>query len=118
MSDEGFKRKLTAILSSDVAGYSRLIGRDEEQTIRTLNSYRTIISNLVQQYRGRVVDTPGDNILAEFNSVVDAVNSAVKIQTEFAERNVEFPMNQRMQFRIGINLGEVVEEEDRFMQMV
>ena len=70
MAQEGFKRKLAAILSADVEGYSRLMGQNEEQTIRTLTSYRTTISDLVQQYRGRVVDTPGDNILAEFPSVV------------------------------------------------
>src|SRR5210317_2262529 len=99
MADEGFKRKLAAILSADVEGYSRLMGQNEEQTIRTLTSYRTTITDLVQQYRGRVVDTPGDNILAEFGSVVDAVNSAVKIQNELAERNAELPMKQRMQFR-------------------
>jgi adenylate cyclase len=113
MSEEGFKRKLAAILSADVEGYSRLMGQNEEQTIRTLTSYRTIISDLVQKFRGRVVDTPGDNILAEFSSVVDAVESAVQIQTELAERNAELPMEQRMQFRIGINLGDVVEEEGR-----
>jgi len=113
MADEGFKRKLTAILSADVEGYSRLMGQNEERTIRTLTSYRTAISEIIQQYRGRVVDTPGDNILAEFGSVVDAVKSAVKIQTELFERNAELPMEQRMQFRIGINLGDVVEEEGR-----
>jgi adenylate cyclase len=113
MTGEGFKRKLAAILSADVEGYSRLMGQNEEQTIRTLTSYRTVISEIVQQYRGSVVDSPGDNILAEFGSVVDAVKCAVKIQTELAERNADLPMEQRMQFRIGINLGEVVEEEDR-----
>jgi len=113
MADEGFKRKLTAILSADVEGCSRLMGQNEERTIRTLTSYRTAISEIIQQYRGRVVDTPGDNILAEFGSVVDAVKSAVKIQTELFERNAELPMEQRMQFRIGINLGDVVEEEGR-----
>jgi adenylate cyclase len=113
MTQDGFKRKLVAILSADVEGYSRLMGQNEEQTIRTLTSYRTAISDLVQQYRGRVVDTPGDNILAEFSSVVDAVNSAVKIQSELTERNTELPMEQRMQFRIGVNLGDVVDEEGR-----
>ena len=113
MPQDGFKRKLAAILSADVEGYSRLMGQNEEQTIRTLTSYRTTISNLVEQYRGRVVDSPGDNILAEFNSVVDAVESAIKIQIELAERNAEVPMEKRMQFRIGINLGDVVEEEGR-----
>ena len=113
MSEEGFKRKLAAILSADVEGYSRLMGQNEEQTIRTLTSYRIVISGFVQKYRGRVVDSPGDNILAEFGSVVDAVDSAVKIQTELAERNADLPMNQRMQFRIGINLGDVIEDEGR-----
>ena len=113
MTEEGFKRKLAAILSADAEGYSRLMGQNEEQTIRRLTSYRTIVSDFVLQYRGRVVDTPGDNILAEYSSVVDAIKSAVQIQTELAERNARLPMEQRMQFRIGINLGDVVEEEGR-----
>jgi adenylate cyclase len=113
MTEEGFRRKLAAILSADVEGYSRLMDQNEEQTIRTLTSYRTAISDFVQQYRGRVVDSPGDNILAEFSSVVDAVKSAVKIQSELAERNAELPKEQRMQFRIGVNVGDVIKEEDR-----
>ncbi len=113
MTQDGFKRKLAAILSADVEGYSRLMDQNEEQTIRTLTSYRTAISDYVQQYRGRVVDSPGDNILAEFSSVVDAVKSAVKIQKELAERNAELPMEQTMQFRIGVNLGDVVDEDSR-----
>jgi adenylate cyclase len=113
MADEGFKRKLAAILSADVEGYSRLMDDDEEATVRTLTNYRTAINDLVQQYRGRVVDTPGDNILAEFTSVVDAVNCAVEIQRELAERNAELPYNRKMEFRIGINLGDVIEEEGR-----
>jgi len=113
MTQEGFKRKLTAILSADVEGYSRLMGEDEEATIRTLISYRAVISDFVQQFRGRVVDTPGDNILAEFGSAVDAVKSAVKIQNELARRNAELEMGQRMQFRIGVNVGDVVEEDGR-----
>ncbi len=80
MTTEDFKRKLTAILSADVKEYSRLIREDEDATIRTLTTYRVAITNLVQQYRGRVVDAPGDNLLAEFGSVVDAVNCAVEIQ--------------------------------------
>ena len=113
MTQESFKRKLAAILSADVEGYSRLMDQNEEQTIRTLTSYRAAISDFVEQYRGRVVDSPGDNILAEFSSVVDAVKSAVKIQSELAERNAELPMEQRMQFRIGVNLGDVIDEDSR-----
>ena len=113
MAEEGFKRKLAAILSADVEGYSRLMDDDEEKTVRTLTSYRTAITDLVQQFRGRVVDTPGDNLLAEFTSVVDAVNCAVEIQRELAERNAELPYNRKMEFRIGVNLGDVIEEEGR-----
>ena len=113
MAEEGFKRKLTAILSADVEGYSRLMDDDEDATIRTLTTYRNAISDLVQQFRGRVVDTPGDNILAEFASAVDAVNSAVEIQRELAERNAELLYERKMEFRIGVNVGDVVEEEGR-----
>jgi adenylate cyclase len=113
MAQEGFKRKLAAILSADVEGYSRLMDDDEEATVRTITSYRIAIADLVQQFRGRVVDTPGDNILTEFNSVVDAVNCAVEIQRELAERNAELPDKRKMQFRIGVNLGDVIDEEDR-----
>jgi adenylate cyclase len=113
MAEEGFKRKLTAILSADAVDYSRLMDDDEEATVRTLTSYRTAISDIVKQFRGRIVDTPGDNILADFASVVDAVNCAVEIQQELAERNAELPENRKMQFRIGVNLGDVIEEDDR-----
>jgi class 3 adenylate cyclase len=113
MVDEGFKRKLAAILSADVEGYSRLMDDDEEATVRTLTSYRTAISDLVQQFRGRIIDTPGDNFLADFTSVVDAVNCAVEIQRELAERNAELPDNRKMQFRIGVNLGDVIDEDGR-----
>ena len=113
MVDEGFKRKLSAILSADVKGYSRLMDNDEEATVRTLTTYRTAISDLVQQFRGRVIDTPGDNVLSEFPSVVDAVNCAVEIQRELSERNAELAYNRKMEFRIGINLGDVIEEDGR-----
>ena len=113
MPQEGFKRELAAILSADVEGYSRLMDDDEEATVRTLTSYRTAIADLVQQFRGRVVDTPGDNILTEFTSVVDAVNCAVEIQRDLAERNAELPYNRKMQFRIGVNLGDVIEKDGR-----
>ncbi len=113
MTEKGFKRKLTAILSADVAGYSRLMDQDEEATIRTLTTYRSAISDLVQQYRGRVVDTTGDNLMAEFTSAVDAVKCALEVQRELAERNTELSYERRMEFRIGLNIGDVVEEEDR-----
>jgi len=113
MADEGFKRKLAAILSADVEGYSRLMDDDEEATVRTLTSYRNVITDLTQQFRGRVVDSPGDNILADFTSVVDAVNCAVEIQRDLAERNAELPDNRKMQFRIGVNLGDVIDEDGR-----
>ncbi len=113
MTQEGFKRKLTAILSADVQGYSRLMGEDEDSTIRTLTSYRELMSTLIQKHRGRVVDSPGDNLLAEFGSVVDTVRCAVEVQEELRVRNAELPDDRRMEFRIGINLGDVVEEGER-----
>ena len=113
MNTEEFKRRLTAILSADVEGYSRLMREDEEATIRTLKTYRAAMRDLIRQYRGRVVDSPGDNILAEFASVLDAVNCAVEIQRELAERNSEVSENRRMQFRIGVNLGDIVEDGEK-----
>ena len=113
MTTEDLTRRLSAILSADVEGYSRLMREDEEATVHTLTTYRTAMTHLINQYRGRVVDSPGDNILAEFTSVVDAVNCAVEIQRELAERNAELPENRQMRFRIGINLGDVLEEGER-----
>jgi len=113
MAPEGFKRKLTAILSADVEGYSRLMGEDEDATIRTLTTYRELMFTIIQKHRGRVVDSPGDNLLAEFSSVVDAVRCAVEIQEELRIRNAELPETRKMEFRIGINLGDVVEEGER-----
>ncbi len=113
MAEERAKRKLSAILSADVKGYSRMMEEDELSTVRTLEAYRKVMSNVILKYRGRVVDSPGDNLLAEFASVVDAVESAVEIQKELGIRNVELTENRRMEFRIGINLGDVIEEGDR-----
>ena len=113
MAEEKFRRKLTAILSADVAGYSRLMAEDESATVKTLETYREVMSTLIMQHRGRVIDSPGDNLLAEFTSVVDAVQCAVAVQKEFQARNTELPENRRMEFRIGINLGDVIEEGDR-----
>jgi len=113
MAAQDFKRKLTAILSADAEGYSRLMAEDEEATVRTITAYREVISTVVQKHRGRVVDSPGDNILAEFASAVDAVRGAVEIQEELKARNAELPQDRRMVFRIGVNLGDVIHEEER-----
>jgi adenylate cyclase len=113
INEQEYKRKLAAIFSADVKGYSRLMREDEAATVHTLKGSREIMAELIQQHRGRVVDSPGDNLLAEFASVVDAVKCAVKLQEELRTRNDELPQNRRMEFRIGINLGDVIEEEDR-----
>ena len=113
MAEEGFKRKLTAILSADVEGYSRLMGHDEEATVRSLTAYREVLTTLIQQHNGKVVDSPGDNLLAEFASVVDAVQCAVAVQKEIKARNDQLPEDRRMLFRIGINLGDVIQEKER-----
>jgi adenylate cyclase len=113
MSPESFKRKLTVILSADVTGYSRLMGENEAETVRTLTAYRKIMGELIQKHSGRVVDSVGDNMLAEFASVVDAVQCSVAVQNELRARNAKLPENRRMDFRIGVNLGDVIEEENR-----
>ena len=110
MTTEDLRRRLSAILSADVEGYSLLMRDDEEATVRTLTTYRNAMTHLINQYRGRVVDSPGDNILAEFTSVVDAVNCGVEIQRDLSERNTELAENRQMRFRIGLNLGDVLEE--------
>jgi len=113
MATQDFKRKLTAILSADVKDYSRLMGEDEGATVRTITAHRNVVATVIQKYRGRVVDSPGDNILAEFVSVVDAVQSAVEIQEVIRGKNTELPEDRRMEFRIGINLGDVIQEGER-----
>jgi adenylate cyclase len=113
MNTRDFKRKLTAVFSADVAGYSRLMGDNEAETVRTLETYKEIMFSLIKQHRGRVVDSPGDNLLAEFASVVDAVQCGVAIQNELKARNDDLPENRKMAFRIGINLGDVIEEGER-----
>ena len=113
MSTEKYRRRLTAIFSADVAGYSRLMGEDEAATVETITTYREIMADLIEQHRGRIVDSPGDNVLAEFASVVDATQCAVAVQKEIQSRNTELPEARRMQFRIGINLGDVIEEGGR-----
>ncbi len=107
------ERKLTAILSADVEGYSRLMGEDEEATVKTLNTYRDAMSRLIEEHQGRVIDSPGDNILAEFTSAVNAVQCAVVIQAELRARNMALAEDRRMNFRIGVNLGDVIVDGDR-----
>jgi adenylate cyclase len=102
------ERKLTAILCGDVHGYSRLMGKDEEATLRTLSSYRKIIDGLIQRHHGRVVGSAGDSVIAEFASVVNAVQCAVEIQTTLKTENATVPSDRRMEFRIGVNLGDVM----------
>ncbi|MEE8399802.1 MAG: adenylate/guanylate cyclase domain-containing protein [Desulfobacterales bacterium] len=113
MATKRVKRKISAILSADVAGYSRLMGDDEAATVQTLESYRETISALVQEYNGHVVDSPGDNILSEFASVVDAAQCAVEIQKIIKAKNEDLPDDRKMVFRMGINLGDVIEEGER-----
>jgi adenylate cyclase len=113
MNSEHMKRRLVAILSADVKGYSRLMSLDEEGTVRMLTAYKGVMENLIGQHGGRVVDAPGDNLLAEFSSVVDAVQCAVEIQREIQGRNEGVPEDRRMEFRIGVNLGDVLEEGEK-----
>jgi adenylate cyclase len=109
----GMERKLTAILSADVQGYSRLMGEAEEATLRTLTSHRQLIDSQIAHHRGRIVGTAGDSVLAEFASVVAAVQCAVVIQQTLKAENAQLPAARQMEFRIGINLGEVMVEGDQ-----
>ena len=111
--DQKVTRKLRAILSADVNGYSLLMADDEVATINTLKNYRNIMSECIEQHGGRVVDAVGDNLLAEFGSVVDAVQCAVEVQTELKEKNQDIPEDKRLVFRIGVNIGDVIQDGDR-----
>lgn len=115
MSNETEKvtRKLRAILSADIKGYSLLMADDEFHTIETLKKYRKIMSDLITQHSGRVVDNPGDNLLAEFGSAVDAVECAVQIQKKLQKENAKFAVDRQLQFRIGVNIGDVVQDGGR-----
>ncbi len=106
-------RRLAAILSADVVGYSRLMAEDAESTVRTLTAYREEVGLLVRQHRGRVVDSPGDNLLAEFPSALDAVQAAVEVQRVVTARNADLAPDRKMEFRIGVNLGDVLVEGER-----
>lgn len=110
--EEPGRRKLAAILMADAVGYSRLMGRDEMGTVVAIQAARKIFHDEVEKHSGRIVNTPGDSILAEFPSVVEALSSAVEIQRKLADQNRDLEAEQAMQFRIGINLGDVVEADD------
>ncbi|MDJ0810573.1 MAG: adenylate/guanylate cyclase domain-containing protein [Desulfobacterales bacterium] len=107
------KRKLAGILSADVKGYSRLMGDDELSTVATIEAYRGMISDLIASFRGRVIDSPGDNILAAFESAVDVVEASVDIQRHLARENTKLASNRRMAFRIGINMGDIIVRRER-----
>ncbi len=106
------KRKLAAILIADVKGYSRLMEDDEETTVQTITEYRELMANQINNRNGRIVDARGDNVQAEFSSIVDAVERAVTIQKELGKENAPLPEHRKMIFRMGVNLGDVIEEGD------
>ena len=112
MAEQDVTRKLVAILAADVVGYSRLMGEDEEGTLATLRTYREVIEKLIAEFDGRVFSGAGDSVMAEFPSPVQAVRCAVRFQEELEKRNAELPESRRMLFRIGINLGDVMVEDD------
>jgi adenylate cyclase len=113
MVNNGIQRKLKAIFSADVHGYSKLMGDDDEHTVNTITAYRELITEVIEKYQGRVVDAPGDNLLAEFGSSLNAIHSAIEIQRTLGTENEKLPDNRRMDFRIGINLGDVLHKDDR-----
>lgn len=112
MASDGIKRKLTTILETDVVGYSRLMAADEEAALATLRAYREVIDSLISKHNGRIFNTAGDAVLAEFGSAVEAVRCAVSIQEDLRVRNSELPEKSQMWFRIGINVGDVMIQED------
>jgi adenylate cyclase len=102
------ERKLTTVLVADVAGYSRLMDGDEEATLATLSDYREAFEGLIERHRGAIINTAGDSVLADFPSVVEAVQCAVEVQQELGGRNADLPQSRRMDFRVGINVGDVM----------
>ena len=107
-SQEPLERRLTAIFAADVAGYSRLMSADEVTTMRTLTSHREVMDRLIAQHRGRIANTAGDSVLAEFPSVVDALQCAVQVQEELFEKNEAIPEDRKLVFRIGVHVGDVM----------
>ncbi|MDX1485605.1 MAG: adenylate/guanylate cyclase domain-containing protein [Alphaproteobacteria bacterium] len=112
MAQDGVTRRLTTILAADVVGYSRLMAADEEATLATLKAYREVMDSLVDKHRGRLVGTAGDAVLVEFGSAVEAVRCAISIQEDLAVRNAERPDDRKMLWRIGINVGDVMVDDD------
>src|SRR4030095_14054304 len=106
-------RRLAAILAADIPGYSALMGADEANTVRSLKGHQTVVLPMIKEHGGRIIDTAGDGILAEFVSVVNAVECAVAIQRVMAQRNADVEEAGRMRFRIGINQGDVVFDDSR-----
>src|SRR5215472_10344798 len=112
MAEERTQRRLAAILATDVAGYSRLMGADEKRTLSTLRSHREAVGRLIALHHGRVFGSAGDSVIAEFASAVEAVEAAVELQQETARRNEGTPADRRLCFRIGINIGDIMVEGD------
>ena len=110
MAKDKTRRKLTAVVHADVKGYSRLMGEDDEYTVKTLAFHRKEMYRLVKIHKGHVRDTAGDGFLVEFPSVVDAVKFSVEFQREMKKRNVDIPDNRKMEFRIGVNIGDVIHD--------
>ena len=113
MENRGIQRKLKAIFSADVQGYSKLMGDDDEHTVETITAYRETIAQSIEMHHGIVVDAPGDNVLAMFDSSLNAIQSALEIQKKLKAKNEKLPEDRRMNFRIGINLGDILQKEDR-----
>ena len=112
MSSTPVKRKLSAILAADAVGYSRMMGANEEATLKTLSAHRAVIDGIIEFHDGRIVGTAGDSVLAEFGSPVEAVRCAVEIQDALKTRNDSLPEDRRLQFRVGVNLGDVMIKGD------
>src|SRR5262245_53800315 len=108
MTEDRQQRRLATIFAADVFGYSRLSAENEEETLRTLKAHRAVIDRLIARHDGRIFNTAGDSVLAEFSSAVEAVRCAIAVQEELRVRNAEIPENRRMDFRIGINVGDVL----------
>src|ERR1700735_1901787 len=105
------KRKIAAIMAADIAGYSKLVAEDEEETLRRLESYRAVFQDFITRASGRIFNTSGDAVLAEFPSAVEAVRCAIDVQESLRTRNLGYPASRQMSFRIGITIGDVVERD-------